>query len=1291
MVADPVIDGRDRPAILADLLARAPGYVPEWTRVDATPAYALLSILAREIEVQAAAENGMPDRSRLAFLSTLGNSLLPAQAAAAPLVFQLMANAPRDVTLDGGSQVAAVLPPPAPSLVGASTTTVAAPIFSTDETVTLTRASLTTLYSVDPSADTYSDHSAALTSGFTFFDAMQPAPHQLHLGDDAMFRLPSSAEIQLSVDLAQDYAQSTTLTAAISATVTSLNVASAAGFPTAGAFTILVDTEAMTVTAGQGGATWTVTRGVNGTTSASHLQNAVVTAKSAARPILLNWEYLSADGWLPLRRVSDTTARLTDDGQIVLRLDHGPDAQQSTISGINTYWIRATVSSLTPSGLIGPLPGGYQLIWSTSPTITIGNFVAIGENNADPTKRARIVAAALSTITLDRSLPGASAGLAIYNFNSTEFVGRIVQVMGQTLVLAGVDPGRSITAAGAGVGTVLDGSGNVAMLDQLPTGMATPTTPPGATLNDAATGEPVGILVSIGRDFFVPLDSGADFLTFDVVTVDGSTQAAVKAPLAQGVTLSAPIQNATPGSQLILADALPVLRPEGADTSGVLPAVDTIFARVGFTKSDLALEAAFCDTAPLDTSNRFYPFGKLPQQFTTFYLASDEVFARQNAQVKLSFTMAQFGVGYSADGSQQGVGPKLLDVTIEYFGGDGWTPMGPSQALVDATQSFTRQTGPMTISFICPDDWQATTVNGQSKHWLRMRIDGGNYGHPLQLSVDPGPPPTVVSTPATLMPPVVATVSLQYTFLTNSTVVQHCLTYNDFVFADHSEDLQWPRRSFQPFTPVGDLQPAIHFGFSQQLPAGLVSLYFAANSTGAGSPPTSSPFVWEYASPRGWVGLATLDSTDGFSSSGFVQFIGPPDANAIAGLGGALVWIRARLKPDITPTALPGLGLWLNAVEAHQATNVQDGTLGSSDGNPGQTFAFPPQNVPVLPGEIIQVQEWTGRGDDWQTAVLGVPEADLEKILDPTDGVTVIAVWVTWHNVPFFYSSGPSDRVYTLESATGLLEFPTPPYGMIPPAGALITATYSTGGGLAGNVPSGTITQLHSGVSYIQSVSNPFAANAGSATETVSRAQDRATQRIRNRLRAVTPTDFEWIAREASPEVVRARCLSTTGPDGGRELGWLTLVVVPNSTDPAPTPSAGLLAEVEAALIACAPAAIAGSIRVEAPTYTALSVRADIVPLQADQAAFVEALVRDQLATFLHPLLGGVGSAGWDFGQPVYQSQIATLLEATEGVDYVALLQLMINDSVVGDVATIPAGALITQGDHQLKLVVEEG
>jgi len=82
--------------------------------------------------------------------------------------------------------------------------------------------------------------------------------------------------------------------------------------------------------------------------------------------------------------------------------------------------------------------------------------------------------------------------------------------------------------------------------------------------------------------------------------------------------------------------------------------------------------------------------------------------------------------------------------------------------------------------------------------------------------------------------------------------------------------------------------------------------------------------------------------------------------------------------------------------------------------------------------------------------------------------------------------------------------------------------------------------------------------------------------------------------------------------------------------------------------------------------------------------------LRERLGAFLHPLTGGSNGTGWDFGQPVYLSQIATLIEQTEGVDFVPLIQLIVDDGVAGDKVTIASGALVTQGDHQLKLMAEE-
>lgn len=70
--------------------------------------------------------------------------------------------------------------------------------------------------------------------------------------------------------------EDTTAAAAINDSQTSITVASAAGFPTGQDYRIRIDDELMEITAGHGTATWTVTRGVDGTTAAPHSSGAKI-------------------------------------------------------------------------------------------------------------------------------------------------------------------------------------------------------------------------------------------------------------------------------------------------------------------------------------------------------------------------------------------------------------------------------------------------------------------------------------------------------------------------------------------------------------------------------------------------------------------------------------------------------------------------------------------------------------------------------------------------------------------------------------------------------------------------------------------------------------------------------------------------------------------------------------------------------------------------------------------------------------------------------------------------------
>jgi hypothetical protein len=117
---------------------------------------------------------------------------------------------------------------------------------------------------------------------------------------------------------------STTLAAAITSSQTTITVSSASGFPTSGTFRIRIDDEDMTVTGGQGTTTWTVTRGVNSTTAASHVISQAVNQDDAGTSGELSWDA--------------TTKSLTVNGTIFI------DGSATISDGaVNTYNGQATL------------------------------------------------------------------------------------------------------------------------------------------------------------------------------------------------------------------------------------------------------------------------------------------------------------------------------------------------------------------------------------------------------------------------------------------------------------------------------------------------------------------------------------------------------------------------------------------------------------------------------------------------------------------------------------------------------------------------------------------------------------------------------------------------------------------------------------------------------------------------------------------------------------------------------------------------------------------------------------
>jgi hypothetical protein len=525
-----------------------------------------------------------------------------------------------------------------------------------------------------------------------------------------------------------------------------------------------------------------------------------------------------------------------------------------------------------------------------------------------------------------------------------------------------------------------------------------------------------------------------------------------------------------------------------------------------------------------------------------------------------------------------------------------------------------------------------TTVNGVENAWLRVRIVDGNYG--LEASYEKKDDKYEFQ-PASFTPPIVQSIRVDYQ-LTRSAAPEVIITENDFVY---SENLAVSvTQAFTPFQGTKDTQPTLYLGFTLPndrvaFPNRPINLYIKVPELSNGRlSRVALRLAWDYFNGEVWQTLAIRDETAGFSRSGLVEVLVPANFTSSIEFGKERYWLRVRLLSSTELTALNLQKLLLNTTMAVQAQTLHNEILGSSDGTDSQIFRT--THAPILDGQHLDVQESNG--------------------------------WIPWQEVTDFYGSAPRDRHYILNHLTGEIRFGDGQQGMIPPPGRgnIRLTRYQTGGGSVGNRNPGTIAQLKTTVPFIKAVTNFEAATGGTDAESLESLRDRIPRQLRHRDRAVTVEDYEDLAMQASPEVARAKCVPlhnlAVNPVITSETpttpGVLSVIIVPNSDAPNPSPSLELIDRVQSYLDRRRlPNA---DLVVVEPEYIRVDVTTEVALVSLDSANSVEVTVRQTLDRFLHPLTGGLDGNGWDFGREPYKSDLYALLEAIPGVDRIHSLSI---------------------------------
>jgi hypothetical protein len=662
----------------------------------------------------------------------------------------------------------------------------------------------------------------------------------------------------------------------------------------------------------------------------------------------------------------------------------------------------------------------------------------------------------------------------------------------------------------------------------------------------------------------------------------------------------------------------------------------------------------------LNIANGAYPFGETPAIDDAFYIRSDNLFARQGAEIKISFVLRDVAESF----------PATLD--WQYWDGAAWRSLNATPAdislsrFIDTTSNLQRNAadGDTFISFVCPAI-RPVAVAGSKGLWIRAVVAAGGYGqtgaivaHPAAGTIDSIPGGILTDqqkqavgaylaqagtsfsyqvTPTTWAPPFIRSLQLGYRF---QAVPGRLWCYNAF---------QLDRFLFNPYLPITDGASGFYFGFApeefaQHSLGRRLTLFFDLGQEQA-TPGTA--LSWSAFDGTGWLPLDVDDGTSGLARSGIASLIIPSQMQARALFSQTLFWFR--IEETHPPRIVRARGIHPNAVWASNKTGVDQEILGSSNDYPSQTFSL--SHTPVLAGVTLEVVEPRGLepidpSRDPDTLTVTPP--------DPEPGSSDL-VARPWSRVDSFAFCGPTDRVYTLNSQNGLITFGDGRNGMIPPSGTnnIIASHYDYTQGLGGNVPAGALTVLRPGLSDIQAVRNPAPALGGVDGDDLAVIDRDAPALVRTAQRAVELEEFATLAAAASPRVSRAQA----GLTDDRQI---SIAILPESAAPVPYAPPALLNEVTEAVKQGCLATLAERITVHGPDYLAIDVavqlRADVTP---DRRLTLQQTLADKLSLFFQPVLGGPDGQGWQFGETLSLAAVGRFLRGQPGIT--GLLGLSLN------------------------------
>ena len=1237
-IIPPDIETRDFQELLAQARTYLPGYTPDWKgSSENDPGAALLKIFLHLQETVIGQLNQMPEKNMIAFLDMLGLKLRPAQPARAWVSFTLTKGArehvrvPKGTLLSGKGNEQEV-------------------IFETQNELLASPSVLQQVFSYTAAEDEIYRHTTDFKNEqqFTLFSGPNIQERCLYLAHENLFNQENPSEIRIYFDFTRPAAGSALLE--------------------------------------------------------------------------MVWEYRNKERWMPFAKFENTTKSdpnnseidgtnfFTQNGEMVLRKNRIEEIAEYEVNQIKNRWIRCRLLNSLPS--------------NTSVTLPVVNTVRISVNPIEPFP---------PDLAFNNDIP----------LNLTEIMTRMLAIEGvgitfndviitddinDVLITDDINEGaESFTFIGAeklfkenDIIELTNGIDKQTQEDnqsercKIQT-VNTDTIKIDKNLEFSYKIENSKIKLINSRNIALLAYSTNQLVTQDVLKFDngidppeirtitipeGNTKVSAENSISRTM-LSDELRFEYTPNQVTLYTALKPLAPDIKQTLKVesLAGFDLgqsfrltlrhLSAKETFNAKFLenSVEELLLQETETETVNNFYiegdfvrispkikPFGELPRLFDTFYVASDDAFSKKGAEIKLILDL-EFG-NIPSGNTPPDPGQINPVLSWEYWNGKTWRGI----RVKDDTDRFLNP-GKGNITFTCPEDIEKNEVNGEEKYWIRARIIDGNYGKEFELELISGTNEARLIQ-GTIYYPIINEIKISY--LDVEQQPRHCLSLNSLNYEDHTRSCNNRNLKFEPFQILDETAPGLFLGFHKKLVGGPLRVLFDLEEQSL-SEDQRVKINWFYWNGQTWTLINVSDNTKNLTQRDLLEWIGSRDFAESTLFGQKLFWLKGSVVEGTHPESVRINRIHPNSVDALQANVVNNEILGSSNGRGKQTFQM--QHPLVISQEI------------WIREPIMPPEDELNQIqTDETDPVVqekkndmgeVIATWVRWLEKDNFDDSHNRSRHYTIDNRLGKIQFGDGNQGMIPPVGANnITATYRYGGGVIGNVSAEAISGLKTTVPFVKTVVNHLAAGGGGESETIDDVLSRGPLKLKHRERAVTVEDFEALAKKASQNVARAKCLSNIDESGEFNPGWITIIIIPRTTDKKPEPDSMLKKTVETYLLQRCITTIAKPdyIYITGPKYCEVTVEATVVVSSADAAATVETNVIQKLSQFINPLTGGHSQEGWEFGETICLSEIYALVGNITGVDYVEQILFRADKILTTGDVLLESDVLPVSGEHIVNL-----